>query len=244
MNCFRMPAWLLTAVFLLLLSCTKEDSTVYNTINFEDVTVPAAGFWNGSDGSGSFTSGGLKFTNSWNASWMTWSGFAFSQKCDVTTKGYDNQFSVFDAANGNNKFGLYYPPYGAQTMLAFNGSETHLIKSIDVCNDSYSALSMKYGDAFSKKFGGSGGSEADWFKVTVTGYAANGTKTGSVDIYLADFRFSDNSKDFILNKWTTFDLSQLGLVNKISMEFFSSDSGQFGVNTPTYVCLDNIRYAL
>jgi hypothetical protein len=116
------------------------------------------------------------------------------------------------------------------------------VKSVDVCNNTYAALSMKNGDSYCKKFGGTTGSDPDWYSVTLNGYDKNGQKVGSVTCYLADFRFADSSKDFIVNKWTTIDLSSLGKIHQLAFEFGSSDSGAYGINTPTYVCLDNIRY--
>ena len=86
------------------------------------------------------------------------------------------------------------------------------------------------------------GTDPDWFKVTINGYNTNGVKMSSMDVYLADFRSNDSSKDYILTKWTTFDLTSLGKVNKLSFVFSSTDNGAYGVNTPTYLCLDNIKY--
>ncbi len=242
MKSYRSLALAMFLGVLFFSSCKKEDTTVYQTITFENLAVPSSGFWNGSDTSGSFTSGKLKFANLYNSSWQTWSGFCYSQKNDVTTQGFGNQFSVFDAANGNNKFALFYPPFDGALFASFPGTEVHQMKSIDLCNNTYAALSMKNGDAYTKKFGGATGSDPDWFKVTLNGYDQNGLKIGSVSCYLADFRFTDSSKDFILNKWTTVDLTTLGKINKLTFEFYSSDTGAYGINTPTYVCLDNIKY--
>lgn len=223
-------------------SCKKEDTTVYQTVTFDELTLPAAGYWNGSDASGTFASGRMTFTNQYDKSWQTWSGFCYSQKNDVSTPGYVNQYSVFDAANGTNKFALFYPSFEGSLYAAFPANELHQVKSIDLCNNTYAALSMKNGDSYTKKFGGTTGNDPDWFKVTLNGYDLQGQKTGSVTCYLADFRTAGTAQDFILNKWTTVDLTPLGKINKLTFEFGSSDVGQFGINTPTYVCLDNIRY--
>jgi hypothetical protein len=238
---------LLISVFIfggtLFTSCKKGDSAVQTqVIDFESQQVPQSGYWNGSDGSGSFTAGTMKFENQYSASWGTWAGFAYSQKNDVTTAGYTNEFSVFDAANQKNKFAVFYPSFETNIFVSFPTGEEHVIQSMDFCNNSYAALSMKNGDSYSKKFGGTTGTDPDWFKVTVNGYNASGAKVSSVDIYLADFRFTDSSKDYILSKWTTFDLSSLGKVHQVTFVFSSSDNGMFGINTPTYVCLDNIKY--
>lgn len=233
---------LLTAALFVIVSCKKTDEIQYQTITFETLPIPSTGFWNGSDGTGSFSVDNLIFANLFDSKYQVWSGFVYSQKNDVTTQGFENQFSVFDSGNGTNKFALYHPFYQGEALATFpNGAENSIL-SIALCNTSFAALTMKYGDAFSKKFGGTTGNDPDWFKLTVNGYNRSNVKIGSLDIYLADFRFSDSSKDYILDKWTTFDLTSLGKVNKISFSFTSSDTGIYGINTPDYVCLDNIRY--
>ena len=90
-----------------------------------------------------------------------------------------------------------------------------------------------------KKFGGASGDDADFFKLTITGF--NGAaETGSVDFYLADYRFGDNSLDYIVSNWTYVDLSSLGTVNSLKFSLASSDSGTFGINTPAYFAMDNL----
>lgn len=226
----------------ILSSCQKTEEIKIQTVDFESLVVPQIGYWNGSDGSGYFTAGTMKFENQYTASWKTWAGCSYSQKNDVTTSGYTNEFSVIDPASQKNKFAVFYPSYEKNLFVSFQSSEEHVIQSMDICNNTYAGLSMKNGDSYSKKFGGTTGADQDWFKVTVYGYNKSGTKVSSLDIYLADFRFSDSSKDYILNKWTTFDLTALGMVHQLTFEFSSSDKGTYGINTPTYVCLDNIKY--
>lgn len=224
-------------------SCQKgDDGSPTQIVDFESLQVPSAGYWNGSDGSGSFMAGTLKFENQYSKSWNTWAGFSYSQKNDVTTAGFANEFSVFDPANLKNKFAVFYPTFDKDVFVSFPAGEEHVVQSMDMCNNTYAGLSMKNGDSYSKKFGGTTGTDQDWFKVSINGYNKSGAQVSSLDVYLADFRFSDSSKDYILNKWTTFDLSSLGKVHQLTFVFSSSDNGIYGVNTPTYVCLDNIKY--
>jgi len=238
------------SVFFLLLcfgwiltSCQKmKDDTRIQTVDFELLTVPSAGYWNGSDAKGSFTSSGMKFVNQYNSAWKSWNGFSYSEKNDVTTGGFENEFSVIDPANKTNTFAVYYPSFGGDIFAQFIDNNDFTIQSIDLCNSTYAGLTMKNGNAFCKKFGGTSGTDADWFKVTISGYDHNNNKIGTKEVYLADYRSTDSSKDYILTKWTKIDLSSLGKVNKITFSFTSSDSGAYGINTPTYVCVDNIKY--
>jgi hypothetical protein len=228
-----------------VVSCKKENGDLIEikTVDFENLTVGGTLYWNGSDKAGKFSSGGITFENNYNTAWGSWDGFAYSQKADATTAGYGNQYSVYDPATGTNKFVIYYPPFGADAFASFPSGEEHIINGISICNSTYTALTMKIGDPnFAKKFGGVSGSDPDWFKITAIGYNAAGDSVKSVDFYLADYRATENAKDYIVNKWTNFDLSQLGKINKLTFRFSSTDNGAWGMNTPAYVCLDNLKF--
>jgi hypothetical protein len=74
----------------------------------------------------------------------------------------------------------------------------------------------------------------------------NGIKKDSVvNFYLADYRFADNSKDYIIKNWRWVDLSKIGSFDSLTFSFASSDTfGGFGINTPTYFCIDNLTYSI
>ncbi|MCK4822507.1 DUF4465 domain-containing protein, partial [bacterium] len=65
--------------------------------------------------------------------------------------------------------------------------------------------------------------------------------TSLIDFYLADYRFTDNSLDYIVKGWTWLDLSGFGN-DVIGLQFAlsSSDVGQWGMNTPAYFALDDV----
>lgn len=225
-------------------SCKKSgDNVVTNTVNFEDLTIGASGYWNGFDGSGSFVSSEMTALNSYyTTNPPYWEGYSYSQKADITTSGFENQYSVYDGTNGINKFALYYKPWGRDLYMAFAAGIENKLKSVDICNSTYAALSMTNGDNIAKKFGGNNANDKDWFKMTIIGYNAAGDSVKAVDFYLADYRFDDNSKDYIVNKWTNVDLTSLGKVNKVTFRFSSTDMGAWGMNTPAIVCFDNLKY--
>ncbi|HKL40270.1 MAG TPA: DUF4465 domain-containing protein, partial [Cryomorphaceae bacterium] len=69
----------------------------------------------------------------------------------------------------------------------------------------------------------------------------NGELTGTeVEFYLADYTFSDNSQDYIVDEWTYVDLTSLGDADSLSFTLTSSDVGEFGMNTPAYFCIDDL----
>jgi hypothetical protein len=212
------------------------------TIDFENLPIQNDSYWNGSDGSESFTSGIASFPNYYDQTYMYWEGFSYSNKNDTVTVGYSNQYSVYDAKNNGNKFAVFYPPFSGFSAIQFENQLLIKVQSMKICNVTYPALSMLNGDSFAKKFGGSTGNDPDYLKLKIYGLDATGNKLDSVDFYLADYRVADNSKDYIVNKWTEVDLTKLGAVNQIAFSFESSDTGVYGMNTPAYFSLDDIVY--
>jgi hypothetical protein len=84
-----------------------------------------------------------------------------------------------------------------------------------------------------------------WFKVQAFGYDASGTPTNSgnpVEFYLADYRPNSPTATPAIERWTKWNLSALGLVATIKFNFVGSDTSDYGLNTPAYVCIDDITF--
>ena len=211
-----------------------DDITDENGIvtNFEEFDFD---YWNGSDLSGGFESANGYFYNNFNEAWQSWTGFAYSRKTDVTTAGWTNQYSAITGGGFNSS-----ETYGVGTGNPSLKLDTvYSVNSIWITNSTYAYLSMRDGDAFAKKFGGTTGDDADWFMLTIKGFK-NNIYSDSVNFYLADYRDSDNNNDYIIDEWTEINLTSLGNVDSLSFELSSSDNGSWGMNTPGYFCLDYI----
>ncbi len=206
------------------------------TATFDDLGMAPNSFLNGSTLAGGYTSGGVFFENDYTAAYDVFSGFAASTTTNTTTPGYGNQFSNITGAGagGSSGFGLAF--LGGRIVLP----EPQVVQGASFTNTTYAALSMRDGDFFSKKFGGPSGSDPDYFRLLVEGIDAGGSSTGTVELMLADFRFSDDSLDSILDAWVFLDLSGLGAVRELHFGFESSDVGAFGINTPTYFAIDDL----
>lgn len=205
------------------------------TSTFDDLSLASNSYENGQNLSGSFVSGGNTFSNSYYAPYDSWSGFSYSNVNDTTTAGYGNQYAaITGTAHSGTNYGISFDD---ATLTLGAGTS---ISGLYITNTTYTALSMQDGDSFAKKFGGSTGNDADFFSVVATGYA-NGVSTGSAEFFLADYRFADNSKDYIVKDWEWFDLSGLGKATSIQFSYRSSDMGSFGINTPTYFAVDDVK---
>ncbi len=223
----------LVAIFLVFIAKAQTVAT------FEDLKLAPETFWNGSDGSGSFKSGEFTFYNSFDAQWNSWSGFAYSDMTDVTTSGYQNQYSAITGIGclGSANYAVCYPVPTAEIELSASGKTNGFY----VTNSTYAYLSMKNGDAFAKKFGGLSGNDPDYFKLIIEALDPAGQPVDTVNFYLADFRFADNTQDYILNKWTWVDLSKLKEAKKLRFSLVSSDNSFGYMNTPGYFCIDNLN---
>lgn len=228
------------ALMLLNQSCEKKED-VTDKIDFEEIALNQSGVWIGSDNLGGFLSGNGFFPNYFNAEWNDyWSGFACTNHNDVSTAGYSNMYSSIAGAGADEseQYAVYYYSGTADT-IKFTLPEK--ITRLSVSNTTNTYLSMLNGDSFAKKFGGESGSEPDWYKVILTGINQDGVAVGYAEVLLADFRFDNNQLDYISNTWTNIDLSALGYLTALVIKIESSDTGSYGINTPAFVCIDNIE---
>lgn len=209
--------------------------------DFEQFNLPPGSFLNGSDGNGGFMNNGIFLPNDYNSQFMSWSGWAISNTTDVTTPGFTNQYSAIagGGVNGSAHYAVTYA-FGNNNLVLTGNLPGKKVSGMYVTNNTYAYFSMLDGDAFSKKFGGVTGNDPDFFRLTIRAYQNGQLSNDSVDFYLADYRFSNNSQDYIVNNWTWVDLSALGTVDSLSFSLNSSDVGQFGMNTPAYFCIDNV----
>jgi hypothetical protein len=186
----------------------------------------------------------FNYATTWEG--FAWEGFTYSNITDRTTAGYDNQFAAITGGGVDGRGSTYaISYYGAYSdinkqYISFTNEKEFQVAGTYVSNSTLTYLSMLNGDGYAKKFGGENGTDPDWFKITFTGEDANGNITGSVDFYLADFRSDNPEDDYIVNEWKWVDLSDLGRVSKIHYTLESSDLGEYGINTPTFFCIDKM----
>ncbi len=192
------------------------------------------------------------FGNEHNLNYGNWGGFAYANQTDNTTPDFGNQYSAFPGSGngaGNDNYGVafgYNPNSNPQTAADIDGLPYFElpaganVQSAYVTNTTYAALAMRDGNSFSKQFGGSGGGDADWFKLTAYGIDALGALLpASVEYYLADYRFND---DYIIDTWEYLDLSPLADARRVVFNLASSDSGIDGMNTPAFFAIDDIQF--
>ena len=224
-------------------------------IDFEDLPVPPAGYYNGSDSAGGFNSHGAQFNNSYDNMFASWAGFSYSNRTDTATPGFGNQYSAVtgSGAGGSPNYAVGYDDF-------FNPVPTITLPagaapvSVMITNTTYAYDAIVYGDdgagpgnGFVRQFGTNPPAKAagnqgnpDFFKLTITGLNALNQSVGSVDFYLADYRFASNAQDYVVNTWTPVDLSPLVGARTLTFDLASSDNSFGFMNTPGYFALDNL----
>lgn len=226
---------------LLLAHAQSED--------FESIVLPSSGFLNGADQSRGFATNFLFFPNRYNPDFGGFwaSGWAISNRTDSTTAGFANLYSARPGSGGprgNQPTSANYA-IGQQRAVIRLNSPRYFVTSIDLTNTTYAYFSMLRGDQFAKKFGGSSGNDPDFFRLTIRGYRRGQLLPDSVNVLLADFRFADNQQDFILKNWQTVAIPpSVGICDSLQFVLSSSDVGAFGINTPLFFAIDNVRLSV
>jgi hypothetical protein len=216
---------------------------------FDTLPLGVDTFWNGTLTSTGFADGDAFFVTSFDTAtyggvlYDNWSGFAYSNMYYTDTVVHSDsvltnamQFSTVTGGGygGSSTFAVAYD--AGNTKIYLTGSAKGApVAGFYATNTEYAYLSMKYGDAFEPKFTYA---NKDSFVLKITGWY-NGSPIGdTVSFYLADFRDSLVSPG-ILTTWQWVSLTSLGNADSLIFSFASSQTGQFGINTPTYFALDN-----
>lgn len=186
-----------------------------------------------------FGSGSFAFSNSYNAEWKSWSGFALAASADTIYSGdltqqYNNvigggqelegkskQYAVAYCPGDNPAWGTYNP-----VVTVMPGSDRKVqLEGVYLTNTAWVKSFATRGD---KNFGRPAFEEGSFFIVTIT--ADNGKK---VEVPLIDYR---NKKREVVNDWKWVDLSSLGEVKTLKFSILSSDS-----YAPSYFAMDNLH---
>lgn len=171
-----------------------------------------------------------------------WSGFAISNRGDTTTNSWTNDTSSFTGGGvgGAGNFAVAnFQSYDPPPLIGLPVGLRPV--SVKLVNTTYTALTMRDGDPNNFSAGAYG--PGDFLSVTFMGNSladGTGTTTGSATFYLADFR---DGASLIVDEWTGFSLTALGEARSVLISFASSDVGAYGINTPTYVALDDFTLA-
>lgn len=212
----------------------EEENVI--TITFENANLAEKGYINNQK----YVENGYQFSNVYNEDYDSWYGYAISNQTDKETEGWANQYSVYagEGANKSANFAIAY--LGAEYDENWVATPVYPLfervdgaafkpKSAYFALTTYTYLSTRNGDDFAKKF-----EAGDYYRINVIGTAIDGKETK------VTFDAVNIDNNIALTTWKEIDLTQLGSVVKVEISFESTDSGDWGINTPTYIAVDNI----
>ena len=169
------------------------------------------------------------------ASWGFGGGFTYCNTTDTETPGYTNLSAI--TAGGYDGGTTYLTASTANEVTITNlNADAYLFKGAYITNTTYAYLAMAEGDdgngdyAYVTKF-----DDSSYFTLTATGYTADGEEIASLDFALA-------TGTDILAEWSWFDWTDIGEAAYITFSMDSSDTGDYGMNTPAYFCLDDVTF--
>ena len=197
--------------------------------DFENINLaPESEFAFSVDTTGYLESGSfmVQQTVAYDGTYVT--GAVISSHTDTNYESYldANKSIAGGAYEGQNYVVWYADPWTPNNVKL---TEAAVVPGMFVCNNVYAYNSMAYGDDWA----GEPFAEGDWFMLTING-ALNGVPVNTkVDFYLA-------YGTEILTEWAYVDLSTLGEVDELTFSMSGSRTGEYGLNTPSYFCIDNL----
>lgn len=223
---------LFTTLFLFTLTTQAQIRS-----DFEGMLTAPDTFLNGSDGAEFYSNGPAIFPTTFSGGfWL--GGWAISNVTDTVTLDFNNLYGA-KTAMGHESETFAVGQQNAKIHLTPDLAG-NTIEGMYLTNTTYAHATIRDGNGFAKPFGGTSGDDPDFFKLNIQGYKDGALTSDSVEFYLADFRFEDNTQDYIVDTWEWVDLTGLGPVDSLLFVLSSTDIGNYGINTPTFFCMDNL----
>ena len=255
-NKFFGLAAIVCGLALSVTSCINDDNPVISpdpvlppvnaVIGFEGAALNADGYWCGDENGEKFDNWGseafacsykegiVNFPVNWTPAWASWSGYAVSNRTATTyaaeTMTPDQFNNVTGTAKGGNNFLVVYT-FGEE--ITFDKPVT--LKGFWYTNDAWTVDAILNGDGMTP-----GKFEAEDFLncVIYPTPAEDGILSGArLELPLA------KDGDYV-KEWKYCDLSDVAAfknIKALSFSFEGSKKNDYGLTTPTYICLDELE---
>jgi hypothetical protein len=181
----------------------------------------------------------FKFEFFYNQEYAYWGGFACSNIKDTDPANglFANQYAVFnDAAASGNKFLVYYyDSYNAPCDIVLKRDITLQSVKLNLTTYTYASISDEDINTFARKF-----EDGDYLKVVFTAMNGDSESANKVECYVVDFR---DGKPNMATDWNLYLLTDLGSgYDRVRVTIETTDVGEWGANTPLYICMDDLCY--
>ena len=215
-------------------------------IGFEGAALNADGYWCGDETGEKYDNWGsdafacsykedvANFPVNWTPAWGSWSGFAVSKRTETTyateTMTPDQFNNITGKAHGGKNFLVVYT-FGEE--ITFDKPVT--VKGFWYTNNAWTVDAILNGDGMSP-----GKFEAEDFLTCII--QAHPAWDGIVGGGLYEIELAKGSN--YVNEWKYCDLSNRGdfqYIKALSFNFDGSKKNDYGLTTPTYICIDDIE---
>lgn len=231
-------------LLVLALLISVSFAFTQSVVSFENLSLEPESHYAGEDGQGGFDVDYLRFYNSftdWGGGMSSWNGFAYSNETDNTSYNFTNQFSSAAGSGVNNSENFVvsyvdadwmnnYEPIPA-IMKINKENQEDIIPGMFLSLNTYASLYMADNDLYK--------TEKHWFKLKIVALSTSSYFGTQAEFILADYRSDEEDLHFKFNDWTYVDLSWIEIADSLLFYIYSSDSGDYGINTPAYFCIDN-----
>ena len=166
-----------------------------------------------------------KFTSSDWGSFYVYNADADDVRAGCGAEGSDN-FLIF---YGDIKGLAAVVGVDCRPEIYFRDGKARIIENCQINSTAYFVNIVENGNEFSPKL-----AEGEQITLSATGYDAAGEKTADTTFTLATYGST-------VKEWTEWDLSSLGEVVRVSFNIMGGHSDDYGMTTPKYFAMDNIR---
>lgn len=221
------------ALALVMVSCEKPGEVEDKTIGtFEEAAISpkaAESAMTFTTDTTAFLQSGIfqaKQTVAYGGSYVT--GGVVTNITSTDFKDYTDAYkSAAGGAYAGKNYMVWYEDGITPNVIKLTTAMT--VPGMYVCNNVYALNSMKNGDDIA----GSPFTKDDWFKLTIHGSLNGQAVKNQVEFFLGQ-------GTTYVTDWTYVDLSLLGQVDELSFTLSGSRTGDWGLNTPAYFCIDNL----
>lgn len=222
-----------------IVACNNEGED--NVIKPEPIVENFDGFVGEAQYLYGYENDAIKCEYFYNEDYGYWGGFAHSKVFDTDAKNglFQNQFAAYNsqAASGDGFLLYYYDSYNEPCDIIFKSEEDAVRLSsvkLNLTTYTYASITDEDINDYARVF-----ADGDYLKVVFYAVDAFGRTVGEgVECYVVDYR---DGKRFVADNWQEFYLPGI-LSNRVRVTIETSDVGEWGANTPLYICMDDLTY--
>lgn len=224
-----------------IVACNNEGED--NVIKPEPIVENFDGFVGEAQYLYGYENDAIKCEYFYNEDYGYWGGFAHSAMFETDAKKglYENQYAAYNskAASGDGFLLYYYDSYNEPCDIVFKQEASMISLSsvkLNLSTYTYASITDEDINDYARVF-----VEGDYLKVVFSKVDAMGKTLGKgAECYVVDYR---DGKRFVADNWQEYYLPGMVLASdRVRVTIETSDIGEYGPNTPLYICMDDLTY--